>query len=386
MDSWPAMLSGFVAVLILIAALGWWSGRKVTTEEDFAAGSGKAGTLIVAGTIMGTLVSGQATLGTAQLAFSFGISALWFTLGSGFGCLVLALLYVTRMRATHKTTLVSVIVEEYGTAIDYATSIFSTIGIFISMVAQMIAASALITALTPIPLLTATLLSAVLMACYVIFGGVWGTGIAGIAKLILLYAACIVGGSVALWLGNGPGGIFDSISTLFCSTDVGTLHSITDLGAVEATFLSMVARGPLHDLGSALALVLGVISTQSYASAVWSAKSNTCAKRGTLPMRQQLLLPLVKRYPMACLSSKTPHKSFRNLSSITYHLYSRVWRSARFLSQLSAAELALPSVRRPSLSKTYWGASPPTSNGQKSNLPSSVSYLRCFFLSQRSVL
>lgn len=282
MDSWPAMLSGFVAVLILIAALGWWSGRKVATEEDFAAGSGKAGTLIVTGTIMGTLVSGQATLGTAQLAFSFGISAWWFTLGSGLGCLVLALLYVTRMRATHKTTLVSVIVEEYGTAIDYATSIFSTIGIFISMVAQMIAASALITALTPIPLLAATLLSAVLMACYVIFGGVWGTGIAGIAKLILLYAACIVGGSIALWLGNGPGGIFGSISTLFCSTDVGMLHTITDPGAVEATFLSMVARGSLHDLGSALALVLGVISTQSYASAVWSAKSNTCAKRGTL--------------------------------------------------------------------------------------------------------
>lgn len=282
MDSWPAMLIGFVAVLILIAAIGWWSGRKVTTEEDFAAGSGKAGTLIVTGTIMGTLVSGQATLGTAQLAFSFGISAWWFTLGSGLGCLVLALLYVTRMRATHKTTLVGVIVAEYGTAIDYATSIFSTIGIFISMVAQMIAASALITALTPIPLVIATLLSAALMASYVIFGGVWGTGTAGIAKLILLYAACIIGGSIALWLGGGPGGILGSISTLFCATDVGTIHTITDPSAVDATFLSMVARGPLHDLGSALALILGVISTQSYASAVWSAKSNAAAKRGTL--------------------------------------------------------------------------------------------------------
>ncbi len=282
MNSWLAMLIGFVAVLVVIAAIGWWSGRKVKTEEDFAAGSGKAGTLIVTGTIMGTLVSGQATLGTAQLAFSFGISAWWFTLGSGIGCLVLALLYVTRMRATHKTTLVGVIVEEYGTTIDYAASIFSTIGIFISMVAQMIAATALITALTPLPLLAATLLSACLMACYVIFGGVWGTGIAGIAKLILLYAACIVGGSVALWLGNGPSGIMGSISTLFCSTEVGSLHALTQPEAIDATFLSLVARGPLHDLGSALALVLGVISTQSYASAVWSAKSNVCAKRGAL--------------------------------------------------------------------------------------------------------
>ncbi len=282
MDTWLTMVIGFVAVLIMIAFIGWWSGRNVSTEEDFAAGSGKAGTFIVAGTIMGTLVSGQATLGTAQLAFSFGVSAWWFTLGSGIGCLVLALLYITRMRATHKTTLVSVIVEEYGSTIDYAASIFSTIGIFISMVAQMIAASALICALTPLPLMVATLISAGLMACYVIFGGVWGTGIAGIAKLILLYAACIVGGSIAFGLGGGPDGIMNSIRSLFCSTDLGTINTITSDAQVDATFLSLVARGPLHDLGSALALVLGVISTQSYASAVWSAKSTAHAKRGAL--------------------------------------------------------------------------------------------------------
>lgn len=282
MDSWLTMLIGFVAVLVMIAILGWWSGRKVKTEEDFAAGSGNTTTLLVAGTIMGTLVSGQATLGTAQLAFSFGVSAWWFTLGSGIGCLVLALLYSTRMRATNKTTLVGVIVEEYGSAIDYAAAIFSTIGIFISMVAQMIAASALICALTPISPIIATFISAALMACYVIFGGVWGTGIAGIAKLILLYIACIIGGSITLFMGGGPDGIMHAITTLLCSTDIGTIHHISSEESISATFLSLVARGPFHDLGSALALVLGVISTQSYASAIWSAKSNSNAKRGAL--------------------------------------------------------------------------------------------------------
>ena len=34
---------------------------------------------------MGTLVGGSSTIGTAQLAFDYGISAWWFTLGGGVG-------------------------------------------------------------------------------------------------------------------------------------------------------------------------------------------------------------------------------------------------------------------------------------------------------------
>lgn len=71
---------GIIFVLVLIACVGAYSGRKVCDAADFTTGGGKAGTMVVAGTIMGTLVSGQATVGTAQLAFNFGMSAWWFTL------------------------------------------------------------------------------------------------------------------------------------------------------------------------------------------------------------------------------------------------------------------------------------------------------------------
>ena len=43
---------------------------------------------------MGTLVGGASTIGTAQLAYSFGFSAWWFTLGAGLGCVMLAAFYV----------------------------------------------------------------------------------------------------------------------------------------------------------------------------------------------------------------------------------------------------------------------------------------------------
>ena len=80
---------GIVLVLALIIGVGLYSGRKVKDAKDFLTGGGKAGHWLVCGTIMGSLVSSQATIGTAQLAFHYGMAAWWFTLGSGIGCLIL---------------------------------------------------------------------------------------------------------------------------------------------------------------------------------------------------------------------------------------------------------------------------------------------------------
>lgn len=74
-------LIGLVFTIAIIITIGSLSGKKVKNANDFATGGGKAGYWIVCGAIMGTLVSGQSTVGTAQLAFTYGISAWWFTLG-----------------------------------------------------------------------------------------------------------------------------------------------------------------------------------------------------------------------------------------------------------------------------------------------------------------
>ena len=71
----PLHVVGLLATIALIIGIGIYSGRKVKSAADFSSGGSRAGAWIVCGAIMGTLVSGQATIGTAQLAFSFGMSA-----------------------------------------------------------------------------------------------------------------------------------------------------------------------------------------------------------------------------------------------------------------------------------------------------------------------
>ena len=108
----PWHVVGLLATIALIIGVGIYSGRKVRSAADFASGGGKAGAWIVCGAIMGTLVSGQATIGTAQLAFNYGMSAWWFTLGSGIGCLILALGYAAPLRHSGCSTLLQIVYRE----------------------------------------------------------------------------------------------------------------------------------------------------------------------------------------------------------------------------------------------------------------------------------
>lgn len=280
---------GLVATILLIIGIGVYSGRKVKSAADFSSGGGKAGSWIVCGAIMGTLVSSQATIGTAQLAFSYGMSAWWFTLGSGIGCLILALGYAAPFRRSGCKTLLQIVSQEYGPTAETAGSIFCSIGIFISVVAQILGATALLTTIFPLNHLSAALISIALMAFYVIFGGVWGAGMGGVAKLILLYVSAIVGGILVYGLAHGFSGLLETLESLLVNSPLGSLSDLTTTESLHQRFTSLVARGASKDIGSGLSLILGVLSTQTYAQAIWSAKSDSTARKGTL--LSALLIP-----------------------------------------------------------------------------------------------
>lgn len=99
---------GILATLAVIVGVSIYSGRSVKSAADFDRG-GSSGPWLVAGAIMGALVSGQATVGTAQLAYSYGLAAWWFTLGAGIGCLLLAVGYVVPLRHSGSTTLLGIV-------------------------------------------------------------------------------------------------------------------------------------------------------------------------------------------------------------------------------------------------------------------------------------
>ena len=278
-------------VIALIIGVGLYSGRKVRDAKDFISGGGTAGPWLVCGTIMGSLVSSQATIGTAQLAFNYGMAAWWFTLGSGIGCLFLGLAFAKPLRSSGCITELQIVGREYGPQAGSLGSVLCSIGIFISVLAQVVACTGLVTTLFPkIPMQLAALFSIILMLVYVIFGGAWGAGMGGVVKMFLLYGASMLGLILVLVLEKGPSGLWASLTQALAGTALGGIQAKavavgggTGLAAeadVASKYLSLIARGPLKDIGSGFSLLLGVLSTQTYAQAIWSAKTDRKAKNG----------------------------------------------------------------------------------------------------------
>lgn len=264
-----AHLIGVFVTILIIMAIGVYSGKKVKDAADFSSGGHKSSSTLVAGTIIGTLVGGSSTIGTAQLAYTYGISAWWFTIGAGLGCLVLGLLYTKPLRKSNCNTIQQIITLEYGSNAGIVTSVLASFGILLNIIAQILAANALLTSMFGLSSVESAIISVIIMSCYVIFGGVLSTGILGAIKLILIYVSVFFSAIMALKLGGGFGEFYTSLD-----------HS---------QYFNIFSRGFGVDAGAGLSVILGVLSTQTYIQAVLSGKSNEAARNGAL--MSSLLIP-----------------------------------------------------------------------------------------------
>ena len=75
---------GAALVILIIIGVGVYSGKQVKSASDYDGGHNASAGLVM-GAIIGTLVGGSSTIGTAQLAYTYGFSAWCFTLGGGIG-------------------------------------------------------------------------------------------------------------------------------------------------------------------------------------------------------------------------------------------------------------------------------------------------------------
>lgn len=276
-----------VSVLLAVSIL---SGRKVKDARSFTTG-GRAGSWMVCGAILGTLVGGQSTIGTAQLAFSFGLSAWWFTIGAALGALVLGLLYAGPLRCSGCSTLMEIVRQQYGRRAETVGSILFLVGIFISITSQLLSSSAMISSLFGASTTLALVIGAVLIAAMVLSGGIKSAGAGGIVKLVLLYISSLAAG-VAVWkIGDGLTGIRESIDAIYETPQLAAMNDITCAEDIHRRYGTFLARGPLKDLGGCLSLTLGVVCTQTYAQGIWSAATTRKAKRGAVYCAA--LIPLI---------------------------------------------------------------------------------------------
>lgn len=262
---------GMALTLICIMIIGVNSGKKIKNASDFSTGGRSASASLVSGALLSTLIGGASTIGTAQLAFNNGLTAWWFTLGTGIGCLLFGLIFVKPLRNINIVTIQEAITQEYGIICGTVTSVLSSMGILLNIVTQILSANALLTVVFGISPTMSAVITVIIMISYVTFGGVLGTGVLGNIKLVLTYIAIILGTYKILSINGGLVSIYDALPT--------------------EIYFNMFSRGFGIDMGSLLSVVLGVICGQTYVQVILSGRTDKQAIKATIT--SALLLPPV---------------------------------------------------------------------------------------------
>lgn len=254
--------TSLAVTLAIILAITVYSTRSVRSAVEFSLCGRSSGAMLIAGGISGTCIGGSATIGTAQMAYSFGLSAWWFTLGEGLGLIVLAAFYAYPLRKSGLETLPQYLGRHYGRHAAPLTSLISSLGILFSAVASVLSGIAMVGLVFGMASWQAALLIVVMVVACVCVGGLKGAGVSGLLKMAVLWVTLFAAGAVAtLALGRMPD--FDAVFPAF-------------------PWFSPIARGLPDCLGNVASLIVGMICTQTYIQAVYSASDTKVAAVGTL--------------------------------------------------------------------------------------------------------
>ncbi len=251
----------FTASFVLFSFLVIRTSRTVKTGTDFSVAGRALSSAQVSWVIIATLVGGVSTIGTVQTAYDHGITAWIFTLGSGLSCLVLGCFFAVALRREEVVTVSEFLGHYFGKRFQCYTSFFNSLGMFIHIIAQYLAAMAILRSVFGFSQGTAILVTTGLMAVFVVAGGIAGAGTLGKIKFFMLYGIMILSALIALHNGGG----FDAI---LARLPQGKNFLNPFSGGVGATMVNM---------GS---MVIGVLSTQIYLQAIFSAKTVRQARNG----------------------------------------------------------------------------------------------------------
>lgn len=258
----PPFMLAALAVIGAFCAVGAAASGTIKSANAYEMASRKAGALSVTGIVMGALVAGGSTIGTVQMAYLYGLSGWWFTLGSGIGCLVLGLCFARPLRRSGLVTLPQFMERHYGAPTALLTLVGSSLGTLLSIIAQFIAGVALLQSVFPASQGIATAALSVMILAFIFTGGLKSFSVIGNAKTVLLYLLLILCAAKAASLGFSPEAFARDLAT--------------------RPWFGVFERGVGADVGACVSLLIGVLCTQIYIQAVFAARDEGAARTGCL--------------------------------------------------------------------------------------------------------
>ena len=252
-------LFSFLLILAVTVIGGLAARKRVKAASDFSNAGGTLTSGMVAGALVGGFVGGTSIVGTGELAYSYGLPSLWFTLGGGVSVILLGV-FARQFRRMHVETLPELIGKQYGERAQLGSSIFLSLGMFIQVIAQILAALPFVSVFWQTNIVLVAIVPSLLIVAYVWAGGFMGASVVGTMKTMML---------ILLLFGTG--------AWLWWSSDADTYLRWWQEGKITLT-------NQEAGLGwtQGLSMLVGIVSTQAYLQPIFAGRGVKEARNGAI--------------------------------------------------------------------------------------------------------
>jgi solute:Na+ symporter, SSS family len=199
-----------IGYMVSLGLLTTFIQRSVTTTTTFTSGtSGHSGVpaVLVGLMLMSEFIGTSASVGTAQEAYRFGISASWNIIALGAGFLFYAYFLAGKYKASGHNTISAIFAEVYGPRTKIATSLVMIFALQIVAVALYAGGGAILSALLAVDRTLATVICGIVAVLYVFMGGMKSVVYTNVIHSLMKY----IGIGVALYFGLAKVGGFGEL-------------------------------------------------------------------------------------------------------------------------------------------------------------------------------
>lgn len=261
----------YIAILILISYL---ASRKVKGGEDFMVGGRKLNKWLIFATLIGGNIGAGSTIGITGLAYTSGISVVWWMISSGVGSIILALVVGPKIwELSGKYNLLTCgdfLEKRYS---KYFKGIFSSmmfIGTLALFAAQLMGVSWILNVTAGTSKITGIIIGAAVVAIYFALGGIVSSAYVGVLKLIVVLSGFILALPFALSAVGGFGGLHDMVAANFNDQ------------AQTTSYFSFFGIGASMIIGYFFMLTPSFFVSPGLIGIVYGAKDKAAVRQGTL--------------------------------------------------------------------------------------------------------
>lgn len=225
------VISIVVIYLLAMLAIGFYSSKKIESNEDFMVAGRNLGPLLLAGTLAATEIGGGSSLGVVENAYGkWGLGASWYVITMGIAFVILSFI-AHKFRAAEVKTVPEYFRRRYGKSAGLFTSIVMLLPLIGLTASQFIASATIVSVMLNINFKLAVTIVAIVVTVYSIMGGLWAVALTDFVQVFLIVLGMIIAVPFALNLAGGwenvvanvPADTFSMFKGIKVSTVIGLI-------------------------------------------------------------------------------------------------------------------------------------------------------------------